>query len=568
MDSAPPKRILIVGGVAGGASCAARARRLCERCEIVIFDKGPYVSFANCGLPYYVGNVIQAEEKLLVATPELFRERFNIEVRLEHEVLRIDRSRRVIEVRDLRAGTVREERYDALVLSTGAHAIRPEIPGIDLPGIFVLRTIPDSRRIRAAVETADRALIVGGGMIGLEMAENLIHRGLEVSLIELSPQILPVLDPEMAVYVTRHLEARGVRLLLGRSVTAFTERPGGGLWVDTSLGDRLETDIVILGIGVQPASALAAAAELELGHRGAIVVDDGMRTSDPHIWAVGDAVASEDIVTGIRQPVPLAGPANRQGRIAAASVLRSFGDADCLLRPPIRFRGIQGTAVCGVFDLTVATTGASEQALRRAGIGGFEKIYLHPGNHASYFPDAKPIHLKLLFATDDGRILGAQAVGEADVARRIDVIAMALQMRGTVFDLEEAELCYAPQYGGAKDPVNLAGMIAANHLRGDLPLAHWEDLPKTGALLLDVRSRDEFAQDHIPGARNIPLEELRRRTDELPHDRPCWLVCGVGQRAYYALRALQQRGFDVRILPGGMRTYQTFRDLWDARGGR
>jgi NADPH-dependent 2,4-dienoyl-CoA reductase/sulfur reductase-like enzyme/rhodanese-related sulfurtransferase len=561
MQTSTKKRILIVGGVAGGASCATRARRLCEQCEIVIFDKGPYVSFANCGLPYYVGNVIQAEEKLLVATPDLFRERFNIQVRLEHEVIGIDRTRRTIDVRDNRTGTVTTEAYDALVLSTGAEALRPDIPGIDLPGIFVLRTIPDSRKIRSAVEHAKRALIVGGGMIGLEMAENLIHRGLDVTLVELAEQILPVLDPEMAVYVSRHLEEKGVQLLLGQRVTSFSRAAEGPIAVTTSAGETMDTDIVILGLGVRPNSGLARAAGLELGPRDAIVVDEFMHTSDPHIWAVGDAVASEDIITHVRQPVPLAGPANRQGRIAAASVLRSLGDPACLRRPPMQFRGIQSTAVCGVFDLTVAATGASEQALIRAGITDYEKVYLHPGSHASYFPNAKTIHLKLLFSAREGRILGAQAVGEADVARRIDVIAMALQMRGTVFDLEEAELCYAPQYGGAKDPVNLAGMIAANHLRGDLPLADWEALGSADALILDVRSAGEFAQSHIPGSVNIPLEELRTRTDELPRDRPCWLVCGVGQRAYYASRALLQRGFDVRILSGGMRTYRTFESL-------
>lgn len=563
----PRKRILIVGGVAGGASCATRARRLCERCEIVIFDQGPHVSFANCGLPYYVGDVIRDEGNLLVATPERFRERFNIGVQLEHEVIRIHRDRKMIEVRDLRAGTVREEHYDALVLSTGAQAIRPKIPGIDLPGIFVLRTIPDSRKIRAAVQDASRALIIGGGMIGLEMAENLIRRGLEVSLVELSPQILPVLDPEMAVYASRRLEERGVRLLLGQSIVSFSAGPEGGLRAVTSSGKTLDTDIVVLGVGVRPASALAQEAGLQLGDRDAILVDEFMRSSDPAIWAVGDVVASEDVVTHVRQPVPLAGPANRQGRIAAASILRSFGDPACLKRPPMAFRGIQGTAVCGAFDLTVAVTGASEQGLRRAGMTDYRKIYLHPGNHASYFPDAKPIHLKLLFSPGHGRILGAQAVGEADVARRIDVIAMALQMNGTVFDLEEAELCYAPQFGGAKDPVNLAGMVAANHLRGDLPLASWDDLETTEAMILDVRSAAEFAQGHIPDAVNIPLEELRGRIDELRPDRPCWLVCGVGQRAYYASRVLMQHEFDVRILPGGMKTYQTFMSLRNGRRG-
>ena len=558
MASSARKRILIVGGVAGGASCATRARRLCERCEIVIFDKGPYVSFANCGLPYYVGNVIKAEEKLLIATPELFRDRFNIDVHLEHEVTRVDPVRRVIEVRDLRTGATREEAYDALVLSTGAQAIRPPLPGIDLPGVHVLRTIPDSRKIRAAVESAQRAVVVGGGMIGLEMAENLVHRGLQVTLVELAPQILPVLDAEMAVYVAERLEQQGVRLLLGQSVSAFAELPAGGLRVETSQGEAIATDLVILGIGVRPASSLAAEAGLRLGERGEIVVDEFMQTSDSHIWAVGDVVGSPDIVTGVNQPVPLAGPANRQGRIAASSVLRGLGDPDCLKRPAMHFRGIQGTAVCGAFGLTVAATGATEKALRAAGQTDYQKVYLHPGNHASYFPDAKPIHLKLLFAPADGRLLGAQAVGEADVARRIDVIAMALQMGATVFDLEEAELCYAPQYGGAKDPVNMGGMIAANHVRGDLPLARWEDLPGTTALVVDVRSRDEFAREHVPGAVNLPLEELRERLAELPRDRECWLVCGVGQRAYFGLRALMQHGLQVKILSGGMKTYRTF----------
>ncbi|MFO1418010.1 MAG: FAD-dependent oxidoreductase [Methylotetracoccus sp.] len=561
MSEANPKRILIVGGVAGGASCAARIRRLCEQCEIVIFDRGQHVSFANCGLPYYVGDVIRREDKLLIATPETFASRFNIEVRLETEVTRIDAERRRIEVHDRRTGAIRQEHYDALVLSTGADAIIPELPGIDLPGIFVLRTIPDSRKIRAAVENASRALIVGGGMIGLEMAENLVNRGLAVSLIELSPQILPVLDPEMAVRADDELRRHGVDLHLNAAVTGFSALEPRGIRATTSLGETIDTDIVILALGVKPCSALAADANLDLGSRQAIVVDEFMRTSDPWIWAVGDVVANTDIVTGARQPVPLAGPANRQGRIAAASILSALGDPSCRLRPPMRFRGVQGTAVCGVFGLTVATTGANERSLRRNGIEDYEKVYLHPGNHASYFPDAKPIHMKLLFRAPDGKLLGAQAIGEADVARRIDVIAMALQMGGSVFDLEEAELCYAPQFGGAKDPVNLAGMIAANHLRGDLPLARWEDVGRTDALILDVRSAEEYAAEHVPGALNIPLEDLRARIGELPLDRPCWLVCGVGQRAYYALRALRQRGVDALVLPGGIQTYRTFAAL-------
>jgi NADPH-dependent 2,4-dienoyl-CoA reductase/sulfur reductase-like enzyme/rhodanese-related sulfurtransferase len=555
------KRILIVGGVAGGASCAARARRLCEQCEIVIFDRGPYVSFANCGLPYYVGDVIEEEEKLLVAKPELFRDRFDIQVHTETEVLRIDPEAREIEVRELRSGKTRREAYDALVLSPGAEPLRPALPGIDLPGIFVLRTIPDSRRIRQAVGGAARAVVVGGGFIGLEMTENLVRRGLEVTVVELADQLMPPLDPEMASSVATRLRDKGVALRLGQGVEAFEERPGGGLRVRTSSGEEIETDIAILGIGVRPLVTLAEQAGLELGSRGGIRVDERMATGDPNIWAVGDAVEVRDVVTGALGPVPLAGPANRQGRIAAAAILGRGGEnALPAERSAARFRGVQATAVCGVFGLTVAITGASEKALRRAGIEHYAKIYLHPGSHVDYYPGAQPIHIKLLFSSEDGRILGAQAVGEEGVARRIDVIAMALQMGGTVFDLEEAELCYAPQFGAAKDPVNLAGMIAANHLRGDLPLVDWSEFEESDAEIVDVRTPDEFKEGHLPDARNVPLEELRRRLDELPADREIHLVCGVGQRAYYATRALLQRGFDVRNLSGGMKTHQAYKE--------
>jgi NADPH-dependent 2,4-dienoyl-CoA reductase/sulfur reductase-like enzyme/rhodanese-related sulfurtransferase len=555
------RRILIVGGVAGGASCATRARRLCERCEIVVFDRGPYVSFANCGLPYYVGDVIEEEEKLLLATPERFRDRFDIQVHTETEVLRIDREAREIEVRDLRSGETRREAYDALVLSPGAEALRPALPGIDLPGIFVLRTIPDSRRIRKAVGGASRAVIVGGGFIGLEMVENLVRRGIDVTVVELAAQLMPPLDPEMASAVASRLRENGVALRLEQSVEAFEERPEGGLLVRTSSGEGIEADIAILGIGVRPLVTLAEGAELDLGPRGGIRVDERMRTSDPHIWAVGDAVEVRDVVTGAMGPVPLAGPANRQGRIAAAAILGRGGeDAPPYEQSAARFRGVQATAICGVFGLTVAITGASEKALRRAGIWDYAKIYLHPGHHVDYYPGAQPIHIKLLFSTEDGRILGAQAVGEEGVARRIDVIAMALQMGATVFDLEEAELCYAPQFGAAKDPVNLAGMIAANHLRGDLLLVDTNEFGKGDAEIVDVRSREEFDEGHLSAARNIPLEEMRGRLEELPADREIHLVCGVGQRGYYAARALLQRGFDARNLSGGLKTYRAFEE--------
>ena len=549
------KRIVIVGGVAGGASCAARARRLCEQCDIVVLDRGPFVSFANCGLPYFVGDVIEAEETLLVATPQLFKDRFNITVRTETEVTRIDRGRQEIEVRDLNRGEVQREPYDALVLATGAQAVRPPVPGIDLPGIFVLRTIPDSRQIRQAVAHASRAVVVGAGFIGLEMAENLARRGLSVTLVELTHQVMPPLDPEMAVFVERHLHRHGIQLRLGSGVAAFEPLPSGGLRVRTASGDPIDTDLVILGIGVRPEASLARDAGLELGEHGGIRVDARMQTSDPQIWAVGDVVEVREVMTDTWQVMPLAGPANRQGRIAAAAILADTRPESAT--GAMRFRGVQGTTVCGVFGLTVAMTGASEKTLRRMGQPSYQTVYLHSGHHVGYYPGAQPIHLKMLFAAD-GRLLGAQAVGEADVARRIDVIAMAMQMGATVYDLEEAELCYAPQYGAAKDPVNLAGMIAANHLRGDLPLADWEALETTEAQIVDVRSVPEYERGHIPGARNIPLDELRSRLGELSKQRDIWLVCGVGQRAYYATRVLLQHGFDVKNLSGGMQTYETF----------
>ena len=539
-------RIIVVGGVAGGATCAARCRRLNESAEIIVIDRGPYVSFANCGLPYYVGDVITDESKLLVASTALFHDRFNIEVRTQHEALAVDPAAKEIEVKDLTTGRVYRERYGALVLSPGASALRPALPGVDLPGVFVLRTIPDSRRIRAWIseKNAKSAVIVGAGFIGLEMAENLVRRGLSVSVLEMLNQVMPPLDPEMARPVQQHLEQHGVTTALGDGVAGF-ESLDGHLVVHTQSGASHVGDLVILAIGVRPETGLAKSAGLTLGERGGIRVDEHMRTSDPHIWAVGDAVEVRDVVTGQWALIPLAGPANRQGRVAA----------DVICGRHSRFRGVQGTAICGMFGLAVATTGASEKGLQRAGITDYQKVYLHPGHHVSYFPGAKPINIKLIFRRSDGRILGAQAVGEADVDKRIDVIAAAIQFGGTVFDLEEAELCYAPQFGGAKDPVNYAGMVAANHLRGDLPLADWAQLTTDSALLVDVRDPDEFEAGHIPGAINLPLDHIRQHLAELPRDREIWLYCGVGQRAYYATRVLMQNGFSVKNLAGGFRTY-------------
>ncbi len=551
------KRICVVGGVAGGASCAARARRLDENAEIIIFEKGPFVSFANCGLPYYVGDVIRREEHLLVATPEMFRQRFNIEVRLHSEVVGIDRDGRRISVRDHQTGREYEETYDALVLSPGSSPVRPPIEGVDLPGVFFLRTIPDSRAIRNLIEERDAgsAVIIGGGYIGLEMAENLVRRGLRVTVVEMQHQLMPACDPEMVLPLHEVLVQKGVDVRLGAHVERIEEAASGGMTVRLRSGEGISASLVIVAVGVRPEVQLAREAGLHLGPLGGIRVNDRMQTSDPAIYAVGDAVEVVHVVTGRQTLLALAGPANRQGRIAA----------DVICGRDARFRGVQGTAVVGLFDYALAMTGPSEKILKSLGLWdepyGCEKIYLHPGHHASYYPGAETITMKLIFSKKDGRILGLQAVGKKGAVRRTDVIAMALQKGGTVFDLEEAELCYAPQFGSAKDPVNLAGMIAANVVRGDVDIVHAEnmDRPPENVVVLDVREPFEFRRGHIPGAVHIPLGVLRQRMGELPKDREIWAYCYVGQRSYVAARALRQHGFQAKNLSGGYRSYEMWR---------
>jgi NADPH-dependent 2,4-dienoyl-CoA reductase/sulfur reductase-like enzyme/rhodanese-related sulfurtransferase len=542
-------KVIIVGGVAGGASCAARLRRLDERAEILLVERGPYISFATCGLPYHVGGAIPKESSLLVATEQSFRAIYGIEVRTGCEAVSIDRQGKTVDLRSGATGEVTTESYDKLVLSPGAVAVHPHLPGIDLPGIFHVRTVPDARAIRAWLERGTtllapprRAVVVGGGFVGLEMAENLLHLGFDVTVIDMLPQVLAPLDPEVARLVEGHLRRHGVRVVLEDGVVEFLPLDAGAIEVRTVSGERHPAEVVILALGVRPETALARSAGLEIGERGGIRVDEHLCTSDPDILAVGDAIEVRDFVTGQWSLVALAGPANRQGRIAA----------DVIAGRDARYRGTQGTAIVGLFGGAAAWTGASEKTLERLCHRDFEKVYLFPNAHAGYYPGAKMLSLKLLFRRSDGRLLGAQALGEDGPAvdKRISALAVAIQMGATIDDLEEAELCYAPQFGSAKDALNYAGMVAANVLRGDMPLAHWNGVD--GALLLDVRQPAELAVERVPGAVHIPLHELRSRLAELPHDREILVICRSGQRAYYATRILLQNGFDARSLSGGM----------------
>jgi NADPH-dependent 2,4-dienoyl-CoA reductase/sulfur reductase-like enzyme/rhodanese-related sulfurtransferase len=545
-----PKRILIVGGVAGGASAAARARRLSEEAEIVLFERGPYVSFANCGLPYHIAGVIPDRAKLLVQTPQSLEARFNLDVRVNTEVQAIDAQARVVTVRNLKTGAVTQEAYDALVLSPGAEPLRPPIPGIGDPRILTLRNMGDMDAVLGAMTGTQVALVIGGGYIGLEMAEAFRQRGLRVILVEKLQQVMSVADADLTEPLHQELRRNGVDLRLGTSVEGF-ESGEDGLVALLSDGSRVTCGLALLAIGVRPETALARSAGLTLGATGGILVDGHMRTSDPHIWAVGDAVEVRDAVVDGPALIPLAGPANRQGRIAA----------DNILGRPSRYHGTQGTAICKVFDLAFAMTGQTEKGLLRRGVP-FRKIYVHPADHATYYPGAKAMTLKLLFEPGEGRILGAQAVGGAGVDKRIDVLATAMRGGLTVYDLEDAELCYAPPFGSAKDVINMAGFVAANVLRGDVALWEPEELAdlKPDQVLLDVRNLSEFRNGTIPGAELAPVDELRDRLEDLDRDKEYLAFCQVGLRGYLACRLLSQHGYKVRNLSGGYKRYQ----LWSA----
>jgi len=534
------QKVLIVGGVAGGASCAARLRRQDEFAEIIVFEKGPYVSFANCGIPYYIGDVIQEEEELLIASPELFRDRYNIDTRVNETVIGIDRTNKAIEIRK-ENGETYHETYDYLVLSPGSQPIKPPISGIDIPGVFTVRTVPDGRHIRQWINehSAKSAVVVGGGFIGLEMAENLTERGLEVTIVEFADQVMPPLDKEMTLPVLSTLEAKGLQVVLKDAVTAF-EQNNNQIQVKTKEGKSFTVDLVIMAAGVLPDTQMLLDSGIDLGERGHITVDNNLRTNDRSIFAVGDAVQISNAITLQKTVLPLAGPANRQGRLVA----------DVIAGKGRFFRGVQGTSVCGVFDITIASTGLNEKYLSNSGTD-YGVVYAHPNDHVGYYPGATPIFLKLLFDKASGRVLGAQSVGQKGIERRIDVIAMAIQMGATVFDLEESELCYAPQYGAAKDPINIVGMIAANVMRGDLHIIHWQDMHKDNGIVLDVRDPDETEGCIFPADKKIPLNDLRSRLDELPKNQPINVSCAVGARAYNAVRLLMQHGFNASLLSGG-----------------
>lgn len=544
-------KLLVIGGVAGGASAAARARRLSEEAEIIMFERGEFISFANCGLPYHVGKVIDERSKLLLMTPEGFKKRTNIEVRTLQEVTAIDRQKKTVTVKDLNAGTSYEESYDKLVIATGSSPLRPPIPGADDPDVLQLWTIPDMDRILARLgDNAKQAVVVGAGFIGVEVAENLRERGLEVHLVDMLPQVLPTLDQEMTEPLATELRRKGIQLHLGAGVAdihrpTVEESANRELHVKTDDGNEWGADLVVMAVGVRPNSELAADAGLELGVGKGVVVDEHLRTSDPDIYAVGDVIVVKNLVTGQPAQIPLAGPANRQGRLAAENI---FGR-------PNTYRGSLGTSVVKVFNLTAASAGVTERALQGSNTA-YEKIYLHPFSNATYYPGARPISMKLLFA-EDGKILGIQAVGEKGVEKRVDVVATAMRLGASVYDLETLELSYAPPYGSAKDPVNFAGMIAANVLRGESTVVHGNRIPED-AFLLDVREEVEYEIGHLDKATLIPLGTLRDNLDRLPKDRLIVVYCKVGLRGYLAERILKENGFNCANLSGGWTSWQLF----------
>lgn len=542
-------RVVIVGGVAAGMSAAARARRLCEDAEIIVLEKTQYVSFANCGLPYHLGNVIKDRDALLLQTPESLAASLNLDVRTGHEVIQLAPEQHSLTVKSLNSGNDYQLDYDKLVLCPGASPVRPNLPGVDNPNIFTLRNIEDMDKIKASLDRGvQKAVVVGAGYIGLEAAENFKHLGLDVTVVEYSNQVMPLFDEEMSRDLSYHLQYHGINLKLGQAVTAFSTTQEQ-LEVTLDTNEKLFADIVLLAVGVRPDTKLLEGTGIKTGQTGGIVVNTQMQTSVADIYAAGDAVEVTDYVTQAPALVALAGPANRQGRVIADHI---FGKQS-------RYLATQGTAILKVFDMTAGLTGASETRLKQAGID-YRKIYIHPSGHAAYYPGTHSMHLKLLFRPDSGEILGTQIVGFDGVDKRIDVLAVALRAGLTVFDLENQELAYAPPYGAAKDPVNIAGFVAANLLKGDIDFWYAEEFDAIAeGLFIDVRSEKEFNTWHIEGAINIPLASLREQLQSLPDNSPLYLYCRVGFRSYLAHRILVQSGFKhVKTLAGGSKTFCSF----------
>ena len=546
-----PKKVVIVGGVAGGASAAARLRRLDENMEIVLLERGEHISYANCGLPYYIGGVIEDKEDLLVETPEGMRQRFNIDIRVNSEVVVIDVDDKQVEVENRVTGQRYWESFDKLILSPGAEPLKPPIPGINGENIFTLRNVNDTFRIKDYVDHngCKEAVVVGGGFIGLEMAENLHHRGVKVTIVEMADQVMAPLDYEMAAIIHEYLQSKGIELLLKDGVKSF-QHEGNNVLVELGSGERLKTDMVILAIGVRPETALAQRAGLEIGDTGGIKVNKHLQTSHPDIYAVGDAVEIVDLINGSPALIPLAGPANKQGRIAANHIC-GIGDT---------YKATQGTSIVKLFDVTAAVTGNNEKTLKKFNIP-YLCSYIHSPSHAGYYPGATLMAIKLLFHPEDGQLLGAQIVGYKGVDKRIDVLATAIRGKMTVYDLQELELAYAPPYSSAKDPVNMAGYVASNILEGHHPVIQWNqlgELNKDNALLLDTRTREEYKMGAIPGSINIPVDELRQNLKKLEayKGKDIVVYCRSGQRSYIATRILMQNGFNkVRNLSGGYLTW-------------
>ncbi|MCE9675399.1 CoA-disulfide reductase [Paraclostridium bifermentans] len=545
------KKVIVVGGVAGGASTAARLRRLEEDFEIIMFEKGEYISFANCGLPYYIGEVITEREKLIVQTVEAMSDKFNMDIRNLSEVIEIDKENKKVTVKNHKTGETYDESYDVLVLSPGASPIKPHISGInDCNNLFTLRNIPDTDKIKAYVDkdTTKKAVVIGGGFIGIEMAENLVERGIDVTLVEASSQVMAPLDVEMVSTIHEHLIDHGINLILDDGVKEFKNN---GKIVALNSGKEIETDLIILSIGVRPETSIAKDAGLKLNERGAIVVDEYMKTSDENIYALGDAVEILDFVNKKPTMIPLAWPANRQGRLVA----------DNICGKNIKYKGTLGSSVAKIFDYTVATTGNNEKILKRLGID-YEVVHIHPNSSAGYYPGAFPIDYKMIFDKKTGKIYGAQGVGIEGVEKRIDVLATAIKANLTVFDLQDVESCYAPPYNSAKDPVNMLGYYASNIIEGDIKTIQYHEVEEVldrGDIVLDVRDEFELATGMIEGSINIPLGSLRKRIDEIPKDKNIYVTCQVGLRGYIACRILTQRGYKCFNIDGGIKTYSSIK---------